>query len=248
MPKSGSTLAFRLAVHLYEWNGHPQELLPTGIIDADRRVNFVYRPSSEAIERTLAIVESTGHPLVLKTHGPPTPAMIRLLRTGQAVGHAIFRDPREIALSMLDHGAASRSRNRTAFSNFRSLEQCVRPIELRVNLFKRWAAQPGVTPWYYDDFAWDKAGALVRLQRQTQLEGVARTVLETFDSQQRVQYNKAEKQRWKTDMTSDDSQMFENAFAAFYASIPTYRKQWRQAGSIFGPTLNRIRSRLTRDK
>ena len=227
MTKCGSTLAFKLTRELYAKNGHEQARLPEAILDRHRSTNFVPFLTDEKVDAILDIVERDGATLVLKSHTPPSDAVKQLLADGRAIGHAIFRDPREMALSMLDHGVRSRGEGVAAFADLIKVGDCIERIERQIGYFNEWADLPGIKPWFYDDFAWDQEGLLERVKDQAGLKGSPAKLLAGFDDTHHMQFNKGTPARWKTDMSKEDSDAYLAHFADFYARFDDLRSYWR---------------------
>ena len=109
MPKSGSTLFSLYQRDIVEsiLPGNGQVRFEQMIRDA--RVNgigiFVHDLASEQVLDRLAAISLETGPFVIKTHTALTPALRRYLASGVIRATYIHRDPRDVILSAMDHGA-----------------------------------------------------------------------------------------------------------------------------------------------
>jgi hypothetical protein len=224
MTKTGSTLAFRLAQRFYQRNDCEQPLAPGHLLDEERLVNFIHMPAPEELSGLEQFAIDHDTCLVIKTHSPPTAEMVQMLREGRAFAHAVFRDPREIALSMIDHGKRNRETGGVAFAEIRDLKDAEAAIETQISYLEEWLRLPGVFPAYYDDFAWSHEPFIKKMRRQTGLKmRSVKGVLASFNNQKRVGFNKGQKDRWKDDMTAEESAAYLARFPKFYGKLIRWR-------------------------
>jgi len=213
--KSGSTLAFELTKALHELNGHSQPRLSREAVPTDDSINFVRKMDArqlEAIEREAAAL---GHPIVLKTHQPPTAAVKAWLAAGRIRGHCVYRDPREVCLSMLVHGARARRDGHAPFSNIATFEDTLRPLRRQLDNFEEWVNCPGVIPLYYDDVAFDTHEVIRRVSEQTGLTADPAAV-ELRAKASFTQFNKGVRGRFR-EMPDQQSARLRAEFGEFFA-------------------------------
>lgn len=200
IPKSGSTLAFELTKAAFEQNGCPQIRLSGFATDA-QSVNFIDHFPDEVAERLLTAVECIGYPIVVKTHGPLTPAVHRLLENGNAIGQCVYRDPREIILSLLDAGERARRKGRKAFSEVTSIEFAAERVMKRIAMMKEWMAAPNVIPLFYSDIAFKTRKVVRVIADQIGLPVDAERAERTVKLSKFTQFNKGQKDRYLTDLS-----------------------------------------------
>jgi hypothetical protein len=218
MPKSGSTLAFELTKVILELNGFKQKRLSRAAIPTDEPVNAadaLNAANLEAIEREAAAL---GYPIVVKTHHALTPDVRAWIAEGRIHGHCVYRDLREIALSMMDHGARARARGRKAFSAIGSIEDALRNIRRQVPVFQDWARQPGFVPLYYDDVAFETQATVRRLCAQMKLEADPARVERRVKRWRFTQYNKGVRGRFH-EMAPQDGERILREFQAYYEAF-----------------------------
>lgn len=224
MTKTGSTLAFRLAQRFFQRNDCEQPLAPGELLGEERRVNFIHLPTPEQLAGLEQFAKDNDTCLVLKTHSAPTAEMAVMLREGRAHAHAVFRDPREIALSMIDHGRRNRESGGEAFTEIETLKDAEAAIDTQIEYLEQWLKLPGVFPAYYDDFAWAHEPFIKKMRRQTGLKmRSVKGVLASFNAQKRVGFNKGQKDRWKEDMTAEESAAYLARFPNFYNKLIRWR-------------------------
>jgi hypothetical protein len=215
MRKSGSTLAFELTKAILEQNGFPQPRLSRQAVPSDAGINFVHQLSQAQLEAIEAEARALGSPMVLKTHVAPTPEAAAWVAAGRIRGHCVYRDPREMALSTLDHGRRARERGEQAFANIETLEDAIADIHHQVPNFLEWVRLPGFLPLFYDDVAFDTRSTVRRLCRQLGLKADPDEVERIAKQERFTQYNKGVPGRAK-ELPPEDGERILEAFRDFY--------------------------------
>ncbi len=221
--KSGSTLAFQLTRELLMRCGHDQSKLGSEIVIGRGRINFV-EDWSALSAAVLEPVARESRIVVVKTHARPSGDVERLLHSGQARAQAIYRDPRDIALSLVDAGKRGRQllesgrREKAAFSEIHTVEQALAHIDRHLETFDCWAAQPNVVPFKYDKVAFDteKFLAEVAAQLSLSIQRSAFPDVALAATQRHTQFNKGILDRHKTEMAADQQQLVKSRYAWFY--------------------------------
>ena len=158
------------------------------------------------------------------------------------MGHATYRDPREIALSLVDHGRESQQRgqNPVRFRDLNDATDSLDLIERQLGIFDRWEGLPKIETWYYDDFAFNADLSFDKLARQTGLKPLTKAEREAFDGTAGTKFNKAIQHRWKSELTDEESAEFKTRFGEFYRRLWLRRLDWRSrplaraARKVFG--------------
>ncbi|MEL6209844.1 MAG: hypothetical protein AAFR44_06615 [Pseudomonadota bacterium] len=203
MLKSGSTLAFHYTSALLDAAGPVQPDLPAEALGAPRRINYVDDVSPGQLGRLWLEAQRLGHPLVLKTHQRPGPAVLPLLRDGRASAHACWRDPRDMALSLMDHGARARARGQIPFSEIGTLDDALSSILGQIAAFDAWQ-DAGALTLDYADIAFDAETTLDRLAAH---HSVSRAPIDVAALKQDrfTQFNKGVPCRHRTEMSPEDA-------------------------------------------
>lgn len=210
MTKSGSTLAYHIARAVLEGAGFAQPVLSQSALGAARRINYV---DDLTEERITAILSEAPGPIVIKTHQRPTAQAAQMLRDGHAVGHACLRDPRDIALSMLDHGLRARTKGHVPFAEMETLADAERSLHDQIETLTQWCALPRIIPLPYNDIAFNGDAAAHVIAAQLGLtcpDGIVARVKEANFTQ----FNKGIKDRHLTEMEPDTSAHFAATFPA----------------------------------
>ncbi|OZA79315.1 MAG: hypothetical protein B7X76_09235, partial [Azorhizobium sp. 39-67-5] len=121
-----------------------------------------------------------GRPVVLKTHGDLHPEVARRIAAGTVLASASIRDPREIALSMADHGRRARARGDDAFSEVSDPLATLASIDGQVAVFGRWAAVARTEVFTYNQICFDTGTTVARVAAQIGADVDIRQVLAPF--------------------------------------------------------------------
>ncbi|HEX3870735.1 MAG TPA: hypothetical protein VHV77_09880, partial [Pirellulales bacterium] len=180
---------------------------------------YIEQLTPQAIER---IGEDIGDAsVVIKTHSGLTPATSQLL-TGRGVRvFASYRDPRDVALSLLDHGARSRKLGIKDFATFHTVRDTIPLLRTQVRLFRDWAKFPGTLIIPYDEISFNTQTTISRVADHLGVSVDVDRIFVEFDSAKDkiVQFNKGVRSRHKTEMDEATNEMFLNMFKGFYAAF-----------------------------
>ncbi len=217
--KSASTLAFQLAREALVQAGFDQPALPAHITGGNKKINAVAHLSQSDVWEVLDQVQTLGHPLVLKTHTRPDPAVVHVIEAGLAQAHATFRDPRDVALSMMDHGQRARAKGKPAFAEIKSLEDAARGIAGQLDSLSAWLQLPGVIPLDFPTLTRTPKAAARMIATQIGLEDKADDVVDTVLNHRFIQFNLGLQNRHEAEMDKGHSDRFQAIFADFYDGL-----------------------------
>lgn len=241
MPKSGSTLAFNLTRAVLEDAGITQ-----GPLDAPEAVkpgvmNYidVIRPNELAALCDAAdTLDET--PIAIKTHGGLWGCVERALTAGWARGQAVCRDPREVALSMLDAAREDRTWGKRNGIPMLTLQDALPAVRAHIDKFDTWAAHPNVMTLTYDELAFDTVIAASKIAAHLDV-----TVNETQCARAALsmlgQFNRGIEQRWRQEMSKDDIARFADEFGDFIEAHGFGREAASKGG-----LLTKLKGRLKR--
>lgn len=224
MPKTGSTLLFELTKATVESCGNVQELLPLSVATG-HAVNFT-DPLTEAVLSQYQKAAS-DRLLVLKTHSAPTPYAKSEYEAGRIQLMIAIRDPRDIALSLVDHGNRSRADGKPAFSQIHNLSDAAKALAGRTNEAMRWIEFARDKVYKYEEFATDLPGAVSRIAKQLNVRVSIEDVLSKMKGRF-TQMNKGIINRHQKELGADE-QIF-LAFAAEKLFKPFYLPQLQGNG------------------
>jgi hypothetical protein len=224
MTKCGSTLAFELARTGLELAGYPQPILGVdGLID-DARINFASHLTHCQTTKIWDTVQSIGHPIVIKTHTRPDPCVIDLFTENRAMAHATYRDPRDMALSMIDHGNRNRAQGKMAFTEITDLNAARTNINSQIDTLTQWLVRPNCLPLFFDDLAFDTDATARQILANLQLEIEPNRVAKFVKKRRFTQKNKGVRRRFKNEMSLFERQSFRRQYAPLFKHLIKPRK------------------------
>ena len=217
MLKSASTLAYQVTEEILRQAGRPPCILRLPLRPALSVTNYfdnIDLPLVRRIEKA-----AQGRDVVIKTHQLPAPEVLALVEKGAIMASASFRDPREIALSMVDHGDRSRRWGIPEFSECAHVLDCRPSLDDQVEVLRVWCSIPRVERIAYNDICFAMPSLIARLARQMGVAGNIGLVEAAFLDKKLVgQFNKGVKDRFH-EMTAADSAQFIERYAHFYRRL-----------------------------
>lgn len=117
----------------------------------------------EKLSRVVAL-HNSGYTFAVKTHCGPTPIVASLLAEDIIKATYVYRDPRDVVISAMDHGRKIRnsSQNHT-FAEYDSLEKTVYAVKEWLVIWERWRRLNRVLTVRYEDLLADPLKELKRL-------------------------------------------------------------------------------------
>jgi hypothetical protein len=224
MTKCGSTLAFELARTGLELAGYPQPHLNIGGLKGDAKINFAAHLSPNETKVIWNAVQCIGHPIIIKTHTRPDPSVIDLFDAGRAMAHATYRDPRDMALSMIDHGARNREQGKTAFTEITDLKSARTNINSQIDSLTQWLIRPNCLPLFFDDLAFDMEQTTRQILAHLHLEIEPARVTSFVQNRRFTQKNKGVRRRFRDEMTLIERQSFRHHYALLFKRLIRPRK------------------------
>jgi hypothetical protein len=158
--------------------------------------------------------------IVIKTHAPPHPDVGLRVAAGEIMASATIRDPREIALSMLDHAARNRKIGRPNFTEFKTTLDTLTSLDGQIAYFRAWAALEGVLPLQYNEICFATRQVIERIARQIGVSVDADSLLKRFANTRRIgQFNRGIPMRYR-EMPQSDQAVFLQRYAELYREFP----------------------------
>ncbi len=240
MTKCGSTLAFELARTGLELAGYPQPHLGLDGLKGDAKINFAAHLTETETAAIWDKVQSIGHPIVIKTHTRPDQCIIDLFNTKRAMAHATYRDPRDMALSMIDHGHRNRAEGKSAFTEITDLDTAKSNINNQIDSLTQWLVRPNCLPLFFDDLAFDMETATRQILAHLHLEIEPYRVTSFVQNRRFTQKNKGIRRRFKTEMSLIERQSFRRTYAKLYKHLIKRRKSIALTGEPIFPDGTRL--------
>lgn len=92
----------------------------------------------------------------IKTHRGPTWALKLLLKLKICKGIYVYRDPRDVVVSMFEHSEKIRAEGRTnSFGSLKSIEEVIFYVRNTLNIYSSWTSIDGIMKIKYEDFRED---------------------------------------------------------------------------------------------
>ncbi|MFC7703520.1 hypothetical protein ACFQXB_04855 [Plastorhodobacter daqingensis] len=216
MPKSGSTLAFEMTLAVLELGGIPQRRLSREAIPGETGANVLplFRPVY--IKAALREIGEAGHPrpIAIRTHGGVWQITADTIAAGQMIGQAVARDPRDLALSLLDSARFGGAWGTRDGQPLATLDDAMEIVRGHVHKFRQWQSQPGFLTLNYEELAFKSHRAVARIAAQLEIEVDPRQVLSRIE-RRFTQLNKGVSQRWRDEMPPEVANRYYDEFAEF---------------------------------
>lgn len=149
MTKSASTFLYQLTEETFRAAGRkPARLRPPLLprLSVENYFDYIDPALLSAVSDQVA-----GRDVVLKTHQVLNPEVAARIDDGLLLAGATIRDPREIALAMVDHGRRSRRIGWSQFSECRTVYDAFPSIDYQVENFRCWSALAKLELFLYNE-------------------------------------------------------------------------------------------------
>ncbi|MBX2854070.1 MAG: hypothetical protein KTR21_03725 [Rhodobacteraceae bacterium] len=223
MTKSASSFAWLVLKEILRLGGaRPIDLSPLARHHASS-IDFV-DPVDEP-ELKLVEIESGGRSVVVKTHSAISDYVAVLVQRRPTIIFLSHRDPRDIALSLMDHGARSRASGGEDFAECLDHDSTTPMVAEQVRRLMTWVRAQDVQPYSvyvdYDALCFDTEATLVkmieRLEPGLREPVCADYVAASFHDKSRIpQFNKGAPRRWEREMSETVSERYLSEFASYY--------------------------------
>ena len=238
MPKSGSTLAFELTRTMLELSAIPQKIIEDEVVDSrSSKVNFVRRLDGPALDALRGKISMLAKPLAIKTHSKLFPRMRQELMEGRMIGHAVCRDPRDMALSLLDAAREGRAWGSGPDGPFRSVNDTIKRLHTNIATFRAWAAAPNILAIHYERLAFDTEAVAGEIAAQIGIDVNLPEVVRIATKERFIQLNHGKSQRWKSQMDPGDALRLEKEFKdyidTFCSEIPENKEPAKPRTKFF---------------
>ncbi len=216
--KSASTFLYQLTEEVLRASGRPVIRLGKPFRKFDSVENYFDFIDGEllvSIER-----HTGGADIVLKTHGPLYDDVAVQIANGAVLASASIRDPREIALAMIDHGARSRRWREKAFVEFTNVQDTFNALDIQIDLFRRWAELDQIKIFNYNEICFNTHTVVTAIVDQIGLQVDSAQVTKSFSSKAIIgQFSTGKAERYR-DMPLTEQKLFLERYADFYARFP----------------------------
>ena len=217
MTKSASTLVYQLTEEILRQAGRRPMILPPPLQRVTSTTNYFDTVDETLIDRIR--MAAGGRDVVLKTHQRPSAGVAAMIGAGAVKASYAIRDPRELALSMVDHGIRSRRWGIRQFSECVSVRDCVASIDFQMESFALLAGSAGLLVLPYNETCFDTEQAVGRIAAQIGVVADPERVSRTFAAGRMTQqFNRGVPLRYR-EMSAEDSVFFLDRYRDFYADV-----------------------------
>lgn len=214
--KSASTFLYQITEEVFRAAGRPAVRLGKPFRKADSVENYFNFIDHDLLGDIQA--EIGDKDIVLKTHGPPHGNVAQMVAAGDVLASASIRDPREIALSMVDHGARSRRWRNKPFSEFTDLADTLNSLDIQLGCFQSWADTGVLEVFTYNAICYDTPAVVRAIAAQIGATVDVEEVLGKFRDKGVIgQFSKGKALRY-SEMSAADQAVFRERYAALYAT------------------------------
>ncbi|TQI75638.1 hypothetical protein FHT98_3422 [Bosea sp. AK1] len=214
--KSASTFLYQMTEEVFRAAGRPVVRLGKPFRKADSVENYFNFIDHELLSQIQAQIGDRD--IILKTHGPPRGNVAQMVAAGEVLASASIRDPREIALSMVDHGTRSRRWRNNAFSEFVDVADTLNSIDIQLGCFQDWADTGALKVFTYNAICYDSPAVIRAIAEQIGATIDAVAVLGKFRDKGVIgQFSKGKALRY-SEMSATDQAVFRERYAALYAA------------------------------
>jgi hypothetical protein len=179
-----------------------------------------------------------GNSYVVKTHEGPTPAALWIIGRGLMRATYIYRDPRDVALSVFRHGKRLREAgiaSDTGFDRIDSMQAAIRFAAGRIPIWHAWKSSARALMIRYEDLRADTEGEVSRLCEVLDLDldaGAIRAVVERYQAKgsgqdrpaKRLHFDKGTSGRWREEMTQGQVALCDRLFGDHLTEMGYARK------------------------
>ncbi len=160
--------------------------------------------------------------IAVKTHSPLDPrfadSLEKLIEDRRLLVHVIYRDPRDICLSLLDAGAWARRTGRPQFSGIVTLEDAIESVRRQLESLRIWGGITGASLYGYHEVAFEMDKTIERMERDLRLTS-NRDALKHYVSSVFTQKNKAKRSRHLDEMTPEENEKCLGVFGSFIDEV-----------------------------
>jgi hypothetical protein len=238
MTKSASTSLYQLTEQTFRAGGRDPARLPPPLRPRGAAENYFDDIDPQLLDE--AAKAAGGRDLVLKTHQGLHPHVARRIEAGDVLASVSIRDPREVALSMVDHGRRSARRGLTEFTECRTARDAWPSLDNQLANLGRWSALKAVQVFRYNETCFETASVVSRIAAQTGVAVDTSAVLAPFRNKRRIgQFNRGAPLRYR-EMPADEQAAFLERYAGLYAA---FRFDTRAAEAVAEAEEKRSRAR-----
>jgi hypothetical protein len=170
----------------------------------------------------LLLTQAVGRRFALHTHSDPSWSIRALMKMRVVTPIYVYRDPRDVARSMFEHGKKIRDkkiRSDTTFDQLETMEDSIEFASTFIEPWRRWTGLPGVFTTTYEKLRQDAVGELKKIcdhldltASQEMLEKVVERYQPSGSFDVDTHLNKAVVGAWRNVLTPDQVELCHQLF------------------------------------
>ena len=222
MAKSGSTLSFELVKGVLITAGQSQAKVKSIGFKPRGHGNHIADLSRHALTD---MIEQIGPNRIVaaKTHKCFSDDMFGWMEELQAQRKiqvvVSYRDPRDVCLSLIDHGAKARAAGRPGFARIHDLERAAEMFERAIKKFRKWGALKGSLRLFFETMAFAPDEAIVAIETALGVTCDREEVKKYAFEDAFTQRNKAKKNRYEDELNEAQNKELAGRFSEFIERV-----------------------------
>ena len=172
-----------------------------------------------------------GKSFLVKTHEGPTRAFRLLRQLRQVQATYVYRDPRDVALSVFERGWQAHTRNESSpFARFYTLEEAIEFVAQRLTVWEAWTACPQVFVTRYEELLANPIAVLADLFRAWSIQvpiGIIQEVVDFYSAERiaglpvakGLHLNVAQIGRFRTEMSESQQALCQVTFGHYLSRM-----------------------------
>ncbi len=230
IPKSGSTLFswFQKDILMHSIPKNGQELFEQSVNEKhiDGIGHFAENIEDKSIlEKLISISEENG-PFLVKCHTSITDDLKEAVKSGKIIVTLTHRDPRDILLSVIDHGKRDKITNSSKyFAQFQTIEQTIPFVIAQCNIALEWIDSGLVEIFRYQDLISNPHHEILRfckiINHKPSMNKIDK-IVKTYTTSPTIgmrQYNTGKLLRYKEEMTIKEIELCNKALSYFITRL-----------------------------
>lgn len=167
---------------------------------------------------------SREHFIVIKIHRACTPYVASMIESCRVKAISTYRDPRDIALSLLDAARLDFANNKNRFTKYKSIVDTQEMVDYQIKCFKTWSAVKNISLVSYEDIALNPNNVSHQISSYLGFEDNESVVVDlTSDKSTIWEYNKGVLNRWVSEFEPSDVSAWQSRVDEFSSYIESLR-------------------------
>jgi hypothetical protein len=161
-----------------------------------------------------------GDVIVIKLHRASTAYVASLIESGLIYAVSTYRDPRDVALSLVDAARIDAARGKSRFTQYASLADTIDTVDYQVECLKSWALIKNVELLSFDEVSSDPQKISKKIAGRLNIPYNPEIVNDLIKQKSLIwEYNKGVTDRWVSEFGPDDKAHWEGRASSFYNFI-----------------------------